>query len=102
MTLNMRLIQTSGTATLEVPEDIASDLQEAYDSLKTLPVNHAVTVNFDTKKEADLFVRQANAWAGQNNLKFFRKGDIKGEPATVTFRIYVPRNQTDSSTADAA
>lgn len=97
MALNMRVVVTSGVAATEVPEDIAADLAEAYAALKDLPVNRAVDVDFDDAKAARVFVKQGKAWAvgqkGPNgrSLTFSRKGDIKGYPKRVTFRIYEVR-----------
>jgi hypothetical protein len=98
MALNMSIIQTSGTGVLEVPDDVAADLQDAYDALEKLPVNRAVVVDFETPEAARLFVRQGNSWADQNDLRFARKGDIKGLPTRVTFRIYAPRPAKDTET----
>jgi hypothetical protein len=97
MALNMRVVVTSGVAATEVPEDIAADLAEAYAALKDLPVNRAVDVDFEDAKAARVFVKQGKSWAagqtGPNgrSLTFARKGDIKGYPKRVTFRIYEVR-----------
>lgn len=92
MALNMQVIVTSGTGTVDVPEDRAADLQEAYEALKGLPKNRAITVTFDTIPEAKLFAAQGRTWAAAHEpaLEFMRSGDIKGEPLSVTFRIYQP------------
>lgn len=138
MPLNMRIEVTSGVAATDVPEDIAEELQEAYDALKTLPVNRVVVVDFDGTEDyagpakqdgkpvttefkaawcARRFVKQGKAWAAaqtvtvpvlaedgetqtgtrESALAFARKGDIKGQPARVSFRIYVPREKTEDS-----
>jgi hypothetical protein len=135
MGLNMVIEVTSGVAATEVPADIASDLQEAYDALAKLPVNRMVSVDFtadgyagpakvagkvvtDDEKaawNARRFVKQGKAWATaqtvtvpvtdddgkaigsrESALAFARKGDIKGNPSRVSFRIYVPRPSEDA------
>ena len=138
MALQMRIEVSSGVAATEVPDDIATELQEAYDALKPLPVNRVVVVDFTAEDyagpkkidgkdvtadqmaawNARRFVRQGKAWAAAQKvtvpiyaedgettvgsrksvLTFARKGDIKGLPARVSFRIYVPR-ATDSDDA---
>ena len=127
MAVNMQIVQTSGPRTVEVPEDIAADLSAAYDALKDLPVNRMVTtdpftsegyqgpakihgepVSDDYKAEynARLFARQGKAWAatqtGPNGrpLVFARKGDVKGNPAVVSFRIYEARESAEAESAE--
>jgi hypothetical protein len=96
MALSMSIVQTSGGKTVEVPEEIAAELSEAYQALQDLPNNRAVVADFETPEAARLFTRQGYAWATENNLAFVRKGDIKGQPARVTFRIYAPRAAKDA------
>ena len=128
MAVNMHIESTSGPRTVEIPEDVAADLSAAYDALKDLPVNRQVTTDPFTSEgyegpakihgepvtddykaayNARLFVRQGKAWAatqaGPNGrpLVFARKGDIKGNPAVVSFRIYEAREAGDG-TAEAS
>jgi hypothetical protein len=115
MPLNMTIEVTSGVAATEVPADVAADLAEAYAALAKLPVNRQVSVDFPVTDFQDLmskdgkevkvtaatqaasaarvFVKQGKAWAAAQTpmLTFARKGDIKGNPTRVSFRIYVPR-----------
>lgn len=117
--MDMEIVSTSGVDSVEVPDDVAADLAEAYAALAKLPVNRAVSVNFtsdgyagpkkvnkvpvtDADKaawNARRFVRQGKAWATANGLAFARKGDIKGNPSQVRFRIYVPRD-TDNAESE--
>ena len=108
MAINMKIVQTSGPRTVEVPEDIATDLAAAYEALKDLPVNRMVTTDpFEDAKAARLFVRQGKAWAatqtGPNSrpLVFVRKGDVKGNPVVVSFRIYEARESAEAESAEA-
>lgn len=95
MALNMSIIVTSGVGAVDVPEDIAKDLADAFDALKKLPSNRAVVVDFEDVAGARDFVRMGKTWAATQTpeteggeILFVRKGDIKGEPKRVTFRIY--------------
>jgi hypothetical protein len=140
MPLNMRIEVSSGVQATDVPEDIATELQTAYEALQPLPVNRVVVVDFaaDDAKDyngpakidgkpvtddqkaawaARRFVKQGKAWAAaqevvvpifaedgettigsrKSNLTFARKGDIKGIPSRVSFRIYVPREKEDAT-----
>ena len=124
MAVNMKIEATSGPRTAEVPEDIAADLSAAYDALKDLPVNRQVTTDpftsdgyegadkikgepvteeYKAAYNARKFVRQGKVWArtqtGPNGrpLVFMRKGDIKGNPAVVSFRIYEVRETSDDT-----
>jgi hypothetical protein len=99
--VDMEIVTTSGVSATEVPADVAADLAQAYERLAELPVNRAVAVDFSDAKAARLFVKQGKAWAATQGLTFARKGDIKGLPNRVTFRIYVPRN-SDEVTENAA
>jgi hypothetical protein len=99
--MDMEIVTTSGVTVTEIPEEVAADLALAYEKLSALPVNRAVAVDFKTAKDARLFARQAKAWASQNGLAFARKGDIKGFPTRVTFRVYVPRNAESVEDADS-
>ena len=103
MAVNMRVEATSGPRTVEIPEDVAADLSAAYDALKDLPVNRQVTTDpFASESDARLFARQGKAWAqtqtGPNGrpLVFVRKGDIKGNPTVVSFRIYEVRETANT------
>ena len=93
MALDMRIEATSGVAATVVPEDIAAELQEAYDALAKLPVTRQITVDFPDEAAARLFVKQGKAWAAAQDppLTFFRRGDVKGNPTRVSFRIFIPR-----------
>lgn len=96
MGLNMTLTTTQ-RSTAEVSEEYAETFEEAYETLKELPSNKQLNVDFDDKKKARAFVVQGNAWAAENGLKFARKGDIKANPTRVSFRIYEPRTSGDSA-----
>ena len=127
MAVNMRIEPTSGPRTVEIPEDVAADLSAAYDALKDLPVNRQVTsdpftsegyegpakihgepVTDDYKAayNARRFVRQGKAWAatqtGPNGrpLTFVRKGDVKGNPSVVSFRIYEVRETAEAESGE--
>lgn len=101
MALNFTEVITSGVAATEVTDEDAKDLQEAYEHLSKLPVNRALSVDFSDAKAARRWVKVGKAWAsgqtGPNGrpLTFARKGDIKGMPARVTFRIYELREKED-------
>jgi hypothetical protein len=97
MALNMTVVTTSGVSVTEVPEDIAKDLEEAYETLSALQVNRAITVDFPDAKAARLFVKQGKAWAAAHDpvLVFSRRGDVKTMPERVTFRVYTPRPGKD-------
>jgi hypothetical protein len=115
--VNMEIVATSGVEVTEVPEDRALDFQEAYDALAKLPAGRQVNVDFDpadypvkkdskvtseelASKDARLFARQGKAWALRQvpELKFVRKGDVKGNPLRVSFRIYEPRTAEEAAT----
>ena len=107
MAINMQIALTSGPRTVEVPEDIATDLAAAYDALKELPVNRMVTTDpFPNAKDAKLFCRQGKAWAATQTgpsgrpLVFARKGNIKENPLVVSFRIYEARETTEAGSAE--
>jgi hypothetical protein len=98
MAINMHVVVTSGVGSVTVDEETAKELESAYNTLKELPVNRALSTDpFPTAADARLFVKQGRAWAesqtGPNDrqLVFARKGDIKGAPLVVTFRIYERR-----------
>jgi hypothetical protein len=140
MAINMRIEVTSGVQATDVPDDVAVDLQDAYDALKSLPVNRMATTDpftsegytgpakvkgvavTETEKAAFMarrFVKQGKAWAAaqevvvpilsedgestigsrKSPLVFARKGDIKGNPTVVSFRLYVPRAGEDDTDA---
>lgn len=129
MSLQMRIEVSSGVEATEIPESRAKDLQEAYEALAKLPVNRMATADFPEEGEtyggpakidgkpvteaykaawcARRFVRQGKAWAatqtGPNGrpLVFMRKGDVKGNPSRVSFRIYEMR-ETDSETSETS
>ena len=94
--MDMELVSTSGPQTVDY-SDVESDLTLAYQKLASLPVNRAVAITFPSAMDARRFARQGRAWAADNGLTFVRKGDVKGEPEKVTFRIYVPRNSETTS-----
>src|SRR5208282_678839 len=79
MALQMRIEVSSGVAATEVPDDIATELQEAYDALKPLPVNRVVVVDFTAEDYAgpkkidgkDVTADQMAAW---NARRFVRQG----------------------------
>lgn len=57
----------------EIPEDIVSDIEEAYAALANS--NGRIRAEFDTKEEADLFCRYAASYVAQRPegaLKFRR------------------------------
>jgi|SRR5215469_15723418 len=91
MPLNITITKTSGPTTVDIPEDVAADLQETYNLLKDMPVNNAASVDFDDEKAARLFVRQGTAWAEANGLRFQRRGVVKDNPKNVLFRVYKPK-----------
>lgn len=86
-----------GPGEIEVPEDVAADLKDTYETLAELPANRKAVSDFATKEEADTFVKQAKKWAEDNGLKFLRKDPaddktIKQMPRRVAFRLYKPRD----------
>lgn len=91
MPLNITITQSSGPTTIDVPEDVAHDLQTVYEALKELPVNNMANVDFDDAKAARLFVKQGKAWAEQQGLQFARRGVVKDNPKRVSFRVYDPK-----------
>lgn len=101
MGLNMTIVAVSGAAARTITEDLAADLEEAYEALSKLPSNRAVSVDFDTIEDADEFVKDAKAWATLHDLKFLRKGDVKELPSRVDFRIYKPRARVDDAESAA-
>jgi len=119
MPLNMRIESTNTTS---VPDDIAEELQAAYEALKLLPVTRMVTTDPFTSEgytgpkkvdgedvteeymaasNARRFVKQGKSWAatqtGDNGrpLTFIRKGDVKGNPTVVSFRIYEQKETSE-------
>ena len=119
MPLNMHIVPTN---TVTVPGWVADELADAYETLKSLTVSNMLStdpftgedytgpakVNGEEVTEEDKaaynarkFVRQGKAWAasqtGDNgrSLVFVRKGDIKGDPAVVSFRIYELRGTSE-------
>jgi len=94
MGVNITIVKTSGPGAVEVPDDVAKDCAETYAALKDLPSNRAATTDpFEDAKAARLWCKQARTWAETQDppLKFVRRGDIKGEPTVVEFRIYLPK-----------
>lgn len=100
---------------VEVPADIAADMAEVYAALAVLPGDRCANVDFlDLTKEHDetavsaaiteakKFMDQAKKWCADHKdadgnaqpLTFARKGDIKGIPTRVSFRVYAPRPKT--------
>jgi hypothetical protein len=110
MGVNITITKTSGPGAVEVPDDVAQDCADTYALLKDLPSNRAATTDpFADAKAARLWCKQATTWAEQQEpaLKFSRRGDIKGNPTVVTFRIYEPkpdegRGRPKGSKEDAA
>jgi len=126
MQYNGQIVASSGVEVTEVPAEAAEFLAESYEALAKLPVNRQVTVDFagegtkkgkETQAEADarearLFVRQGKSWAAQQSVKredgsettlvFARKGDIKGAPTRVSFRVYIPRPEKEETEATKA
>ena len=92
MTRNMTMIITSGTGAVTITDELAEEFQEAWDAIQAAPKNRALTTDFDTPAEARDWVRAGKAWAASQEpqLEFDRRGDVKGLPAQVTFRIYLP------------
>jgi hypothetical protein len=90
MALNINIEVSERSSTLEIPEDVATVLEETYQALKELPQNRQAVSDFDTEAEAKTFARQARAWAKDNELKYSDKKD-KELPKRVTFRIYKPK-----------
>jgi len=124
MPLNMRIESTNVTS---VPEDVATELAEAYAALKPLPSTRMLTTDpftsegYDGPNKIDgkdvteeykaatmarKFVRQGKAWAesqtGDNDrpLMFVRKGDVKGNPTVVSFRIYEQKTQKEQTKSE--
>jgi hypothetical protein len=93
----MTLEVTSGVKATEIDSDYAETYAEAYETLKGLPVNRQLNLDFETEKLARDFVRQGKAWAaaqiGPNGrtLVFARKGVVKANPKRVSFRVYEAR-----------
>lgn len=86
-----------GPNEIDVPEDVATDLKDTYDTLAELPANRKAVSDFETKEEAETFVKQAKKWAEDNGVKFLRKDPtedktIKQMPRRVVFRLYKPRD----------
>lgn len=86
----------SGPSTATVPEDVARDLQDAWDALRELPASQAGFAYFETPQQAREFVRQGTIWAASHpdGLEFGRRAPgngmkISDEPGTVAFRIYL-------------
>lgn len=109
---------------VEVPDDMAADLAEVYKALAELPADRCATTDPFTAEgyegpakidgnpatteykaawNARRYVRQGKAWCatqtGPNGrpLVFARKGDIKGNPSVVSFRIYEQRERTQAT-----
>jgi post-segregation antitoxin (ccd killing protein) len=86
-------IVPSEAAQVSVPDEVAQDLQDTYLALSTMSNRNLAVSDFDSKEAANLWVKQARAWAGANELIFSRRpsgGDdkIAGNPLRVTFRVY--------------
>jgi hypothetical protein len=81
---------TSGIAATEVTEEDATEFAEVYETLERLPSGNQANVDFDTKAEANAYVRVGKAWAEREELVFARKGPVKANPTRVSFRIYAP------------
>lgn len=94
--MDFEIVATSGPTATPVPEEVAKDLAEVYETLKTLPSTRVVTTTFETAEAARLFVRQGKSWAHGEGLAFARRGPVKDDECTVKFRIYVPRDTDDA------
>jgi hypothetical protein len=110
---------STGNPNVDVPADVAADLANVYEALSKLPVNRMASTDFldlskahpkeviDTATEAaKTFMKQAKTWCANHldaegnpaPLTFSRRGDIKGIPTRVSFRIYAPRPATPEET----
>ena len=88
--MDIRLVTISGT---HVPDEIAVELQDSYESLMLVPSNVWATVDFDSGEEAKAFSRQVTAWARNNGHSGKVKETFKnGEewPTTVHYRLWDP------------
>ena len=88
-------ITITATGVTELTEDEITDLVDTYQTLKNLPANRVANIDFDTPEEATGYAKAFKAWAVDNGHKFLRKGDIKGNPARLTFRIYDGRDASE-------
>jgi len=85
------------TNVAEPTDEEAQELQEVFETLANLPNTRAAVTDFDNPQEARAYVRRATAWADSQGYKFARKGDIKGEPNRVTFRVYKPKPSAEAA-----
>lgn len=111
MALEITIVKTSGVGAIEVPEDVATDLKDAWEALRDLPNNRLAVVDFDTPEAARLFVRQGKTWAAAQQvegpqgefapLEFSRRGNVSEEPKRVQFRIYRPDTEKEKAAKKA-
>ena len=88
--MEISIVQTSGVgADVDIPAELAAELHQTYEALKDLPVNRAAVVDFDTKAEATVFVRQCEKFAKDKGIGFRRTVPGKERPTRVSFRLYV-------------
>ena len=87
-------ITITATGVTELTEEEIADLQDTYEHLSKLPANRVANIEFETAEEATGYAKAFKAWAVDNGHKFLRKGDIKGNPTRLTFRIYDGRDTT--------
>lgn len=92
MAIDMTVIVTSGAEAIDVPEDVAADLAEAYQALQGMPKNRALTANFPSEAEAKMFARRGRAWAASQEpeLEFTRRKELETTETMVVFRIHKP------------
>lgn len=90
MALEMVMIATNAVT---YDDELAKDLQEAFEALQDQPNTRAITVQFDTRTDASRFVREAKSWAADNGLVFTRKPKLETVEGQVVFRIYTPREK---------
>jgi len=107
MEITITATNANAIENIPVPEDVAKDLADVYEALSKLPVTRVANVDFETKEAVSLFMRQAKAWCATHKdaegnaapLTFTRKGDAKGNPLRLTFRVYVPMDMSDEAKA---
>ena len=93
-------ITITATGVTELTEEEVADLIDTYAALKGLPANRVANIDFETPEEATSYAKAFKAWAVDNGHKFLRKGDIKGNPTQLTFRIYDGRETADDQEND--
>jgi len=86
---NITIHPTSGVGVTEVSEETAAEFREVFERLAGMPSGNAASVDFDTRAEANIYVREGKKWAEDNGLVYVRK-PLNGNPLRVTYRLYVP------------